>query len=78
MSFHAVASNGLTVEMTSWPWSPRESGQVAQSACSDRVTTVSSLLETFTDPLSRHPERPDVHRHLEALAIPSFKQTRLR
>ena len=43
--------------------------QAAQSATSIRLTALSSLLETFTDPLSRHPEPPDVHRLLESRAI---------
>ena len=39
--------------------------QAAESAPSVRMTALSSLLETFTDPLSRHPEPPDVHRLFE-------------
>ena len=44
----------------------------AQPARSIRLTALSALLETFTDPLSRHPEPPDVHRLLESRAIRTF------
>ena len=44
----------------------------AQPARSVRSTALSSLLETFTDPLSWHPEPPDVHRLLESRAIRTF------
>jgi hypothetical protein len=50
-----LATRGLTAQ----------SGYAAQPACSIHLTAVSSLLETFTDPLSRHPELPDVHCLLE-------------
>jgi hypothetical protein len=36
----------------------------AQPVRSVRSTLLPSLLETFTDPLSRHPELTDVHRFL--------------
>ena len=38
---------------------PEESGQAGQPAWSVRLTVHSSLLGTFTDPLSRHPEPPE-------------------
>ena len=41
---------------------PDESGQAVQPANSVRLTVLSSLLGTSTDPLSRHPEPPDVRR----------------
>jgi hypothetical protein len=43
--------------------------QAAESALAIRLTAFSLLLETFTDPLSRHPEPSDVHRPFEASAI---------
>ena len=50
---------------------PARTEQAAQPACSVRLTALSSLLETFTDPLSRHPEPPDVHRLLDRSLRPS-------
>jgi hypothetical protein len=43
-----------------------------QPAVSVRSAALSSLLETFTDPLSWHPEPPDVHRLLELWATRSL------
>jgi hypothetical protein len=46
-----------------------QSRQAAKTARLERLVPLSSLLGTFTDSLSQHPEPPDVHRLLEALAI---------
>ena len=50
---------------------PDELGQAGKPAWSVRLTILSSLLGTFTDPLSRHPEPPDVRRTAIVHAVPS-------
>jgi hypothetical protein len=61
-----------------WPYCLARCGLTAQTdylaqpARSVRLTALSSLLETFTDPLSRHPELPDVHRFLNLGPLRTF------
>ena len=59
---NCLAGRGLTAQ----------TDYVAQPARSVRLTVVSLLLETFTDPLSRHPELPDVHRFLNLGPLRTF------